>query len=125
MKDNNKWYTEIKAWKVEGEAFGSGPAKANVNPPNKVVGHRGSGLVNSYLGKDASTGTLTSPEITIERKHINFLIGAGKHEGETCMNLLVGGKVVGVMGILHPTVLASFDIGYPSSALEISIEPFV
>jgi beta-fructofuranosidase len=81
-------------WKVEGEAFGERPAVANVAPPNKVTGHQGKGLVNSFLGGDAPVGKLISPPFTIERGHINFLIGAGRHEGKTCMNLLVDGKVV-------------------------------
>jgi beta-fructofuranosidase len=81
-------------WEVEGEAFGARPAVANVTPPNKVTGHQGNGLVNSFLGGDAPLGKLTSPEFTIERGHINFLIGAGNHEGKTCVNLLVDGKIV-------------------------------
>ena len=43
---------------------------------------------------DSPFGTLTSPEFRIERKYIVFLIGGGDH-GNTCMRLLVGGKVVG------------------------------
>jgi len=81
-------------WKVEGEAFGSRPAVANVMPKNRVTGHHGQGLVNSYLGGDRTTGTLTSPEFTIQRKHINFLVGGGNHVGMTCIHLLVDGKVV-------------------------------
>ncbi len=82
-------------WTAEGTAFGTAPARANVAPPkNRVAGHQGAGLVNTYLGGDGATGTLTSPEFTVERKHINFLIGAGNFEGETCMNLLVDGTVV-------------------------------
>jgi len=81
-------------WKVEGEAFGSRPAVANVTPKNKVTGYQGQGLVNSYVNGDRTTGTLTSPEFTIERKHINLLIGAGNHPGQTCINLMVDGKVV-------------------------------
>lgn len=81
-------------WRVEGEAFGEGPAVANVRPRNKVTGHEGTRLVNTFLGGDAPVGILTSPEFTIERNYISFLIGAGNHEGKTCMNLLVDGKVV-------------------------------
>jgi len=82
-------------WTVEGKAFGDRPAVANVSPPkNKVAGHRGKGLVNSFLGGDAPVGRLTSPSFTIERDHINFLIGGGNHAGKTCVNLLVGAKVV-------------------------------
>lgn len=34
------------------------------------------------------------------------------------------GRQVGVFGVVHPEVLAAFDIENPVSALEISIEPF-
>jgi len=81
-------------WKTTGKAFGDGPARANVNPPNRVAGHQGQGLVNTFLDGDPSTGTLTSPPFTIQRRHINFLIGAGNYLEATCVNLLVDGKVV-------------------------------
>jgi beta-fructofuranosidase len=81
-------------WKVIGTAFGDGPARANVNPPNRVTGHQGQGLVNTYLNGDRSTGTLTSPPFTIQRRHINFLVGAGNFLEATCINLLVDEKVV-------------------------------
>jgi beta-fructofuranosidase len=81
-------------WRVEGEAFGQRPAQANVRPRNRVTGHLGEGLVNTFLGGDLPTGKLTSPPFAIERNHINFLIGAGGHEGKTCMNLIVDGRIV-------------------------------
>lgn len=81
-------------WKVTGDAFGQGPARGTLPNQMHVEGFEGKGLVNSYFKGDASTGTLTSPEFTIERKFINFLIGGGKHENETCINLLVDGVVV-------------------------------
>jgi phenylalanyl-tRNA synthetase beta chain len=31
---------------------------------------------------------------------------------------------IGRLGILHPGVLEKFEIGYPCSALEFSLEPF-
>src|SRR4051812_36587081 len=80
-------------WKTTGTAFGKGPAKGTLPNQMPVTGYLGKGLVNSYLGGDGSTGTLTSPGIKIERKYINFLVGGGKH-AKTCVNLLVGGKVV-------------------------------
>ena len=70
-------------WKVEGAAFGSRPAVANVSPGNRVTGQWDKGLVNSYLGGDVPTGKLTSPPFVIQRKRINFLIGAGNYPGET------------------------------------------
>ena len=54
-------------WTVEGEAFGTRPAVANVQPRNQVIGHWGKGLVNSYLGGDMPHGKLTSRPFTIER----------------------------------------------------------
>ena len=32
--------------------------------------------------------------------------------------------VIGSLGILHPTVLEKFEIGFPCSALEFTLEPF-
>ena len=81
-------------WKVAGEAFGPGPAHGTLEDQMKVTGFEGKGLVNSFYQGDKTTGTLTSPPFEIERKFINFLIGGGKYPGQTCMNLLVDGKVV-------------------------------
>lgn len=33
-------------------------------------------------------------------------------------------KVIGVLGILHPSVLEKYEIGFPCSALELTLEPF-
>ena len=33
-------------------------------------------------------------------------------------------QAIGVLGILHPTVLEKFEIGFPCSALELTLEPF-
>ncbi|MBN9517649.1 DUF4980 domain-containing protein, partial [bacterium] len=82
------------AWKAEGTAFGDRPARGTLPNQMPVTGFRGKGLVNSFRGGDAATGTLTSPPFTVERPYLNFLIGGGKHEGKTCLNLLLDGKVV-------------------------------
>lgn len=81
-------------WTATGEAFGAGPAKGTLPGQMQVSGFDGAGLVNSFYGGDDSTGTLTSPEFTIERRFIKFLIGGGKNSETTCMNLWVDGKVV-------------------------------
>src|SRR5579872_4174873 len=83
-----------EGWKTTGTAFGKAPAKGTLPNQMPVTGYLGKGLVNSYLGGDASTGTLTSPAFKIERKYLNFLVGGGKFPGKTCVNLLVAGKVV-------------------------------
>jgi len=81
-------------WKVEGEAFGTGPAKGTLGGQQAVTGFEGKRLVNTFLGGDRPVGTLTSPEFTIERDYLNFLISGGHHPGQTCVNLLVDGEVV-------------------------------
>jgi fructan beta-fructosidase len=79
-------------WTTTGTAFGPGPAQGVLPGQMAVSGYLGHGLVNSFYGGDAATGTLTSPEFKIQRHYINFLIGGGMHPGETCINLLVDGK---------------------------------
>src|ERR1035441_2308669 len=81
-------------WKVTGEAFGPGPAHGTLPSQMTVSGFRGHGLANSFYGGDRSVGRLTSPEFAIRRAYITFLIGGGGWEKQTCMNLLVGGKIV-------------------------------
>lgn len=82
------------AWTATGTAFGPGPAKGTLPGQMPVTGFRGVGLVNSFHGGDKATGTLTSPEFVIDRKYVSFLIGGGGFPGKTCLNLLVGGRVV-------------------------------
>ena len=83
-----------QGWTTTGTAFGKGPAKGALPGQMAVSGFQGKGLVNSFLGGDDATGTLTSSEFKLERNYLNFLVGGGKNEGKTCINLLVGGKVV-------------------------------
>ena len=80
-------------WKTEGMAFGTGPAKGAFGGQMEVAGFEGKGLINTCLGGDGPTGTLTSPEFPIERDYISFLIGGGGFKGKTCVNLLIDGKV--------------------------------
>lgn len=82
-------------WRAEGEAFGAGPARGGFAGQQPVSGYAGEGLVNSFLGgSDQQQGRLVSPEFTLERPWISFLVGGGGHRGRTCINLVVGGEVV-------------------------------
>lgn len=81
-------------WRAEGTAFGERPARGTLPGQMQVSGFEGKQLVNSFVGGDEATGKLTSPAFTIERPHLNFLVGGGKYPGETCLNLRVDGKVV-------------------------------
>jgi sucrose-6-phosphate hydrolase SacC (GH32 family) len=76
-------------WKTTGEAFGSGPRQGD----NGIWPYQGNRFAWSMNKGDASLGTLTSPEFKIDHHYITFLISGGNHPGETCINLLVDGKV--------------------------------
>jgi phenylalanyl-tRNA synthetase beta subunit len=39
-----------------------------------------------------------------------------------CGEVIVNGKPVGIVGVLHPDVISKFDINLPCAALEIDIE---
>lgn len=82
------------AWRAFGTAFGDHPARGTLPGQMKVDGFQGPGLVNSFLGGDKATGTLTSPAFRIERPYLRFLIGGGGYSNATCMNLLVDGQIV-------------------------------
>ncbi|MEI7699237.1 MAG: hypothetical protein WCK86_05535, partial [Planctomycetia bacterium] len=81
-------------WKVEGTAFGKGPARGALPGQMAVEGFSGSGLVNSFLEGDASVGTLESPQFVIQRRYITFLIGGGMNPEQLALQLLIDGKVV-------------------------------
>lgn len=85
---------DYQGWTPEGVAFGTAPAQGTLSHQGPVSSYKGKGLVNSFLRGDSSKGTLTSPEFTIKRKYMSFLVGGGHHEGEACMNLLIDGRVV-------------------------------
>ena len=82
------------AWTVTGNAFGPGPARGTLPNQMQVEGFLGGGLVNSFFGGDASTGTLTSPEFPIERRFLAFLIGGGKNEEQLALQLWIDGQCV-------------------------------
>ncbi|RYG46572.1 glycoside hydrolase family 32 protein, partial [bacterium] len=81
-------------WTATGTAFGTGPARGTHPGQMRVDGFRGKGLVNTYLGGDAATGTLTSPGFTIERKRIKFLLGGGQDAENLRVDLFIEGRVV-------------------------------
>lgn len=81
-------------WEVRGAAFGFGPAKGTLKDQQPVKGFEGAGLVNSFHGGDTATGVMISERFTIDRSFLTFLIGGGRHAGETCVNLVVGGRTV-------------------------------
>lgn len=92
-----------EGWKVEGTAFGRGPVKrsdipADLGDPGgtgeRIVHSHASAPGKSMVERNSHTGKLTSKLFKIERDFINFHIGGGAHRGQTCVNLLIAGKVV-------------------------------
>ncbi|TFC00926.1 MULTISPECIES: GH32 C-terminal domain-containing protein [unclassified Cryobacterium] len=67
------------SWTTTGSAFGTGPASGALAGQQPVSGFVGNKLVNSFVGSDTSTGTLTSPSFTIGSSYVNFLAGGGNH----------------------------------------------
>lgn len=80
-------------WLVEGDAFGSAPAKGTLPNQQEVSGYEGRFLANSFNGGDNTVGSLTSEEFIIERDYINFLIGGGMHQ-DTYIALMIENKIV-------------------------------
>lgn len=78
-----------------GPAFGRKPSTGTADGQQAVSGFLGQGLVNTFdpFG-DGLTGRLTSPEFKLNHNYIQFLVGGGGHAGQTCINLLIDGKVV-------------------------------
>jgi len=91
-----------EGWTVAGTAFGPGPVeKAKIPGYQGDVGGEGERVVNSHNTRnsedvgagDNHTGRLTSRAFKVERKFVSFYIGGGNNPGQTCLNLLVDGKV--------------------------------
>lgn len=53
-----------------------------------------------------------------------FLLDSTYFDGR-CAEVMCGGKRVGILGVLHPTVLQKFDLPMPCSALELNVEAFL
>jgi non-lysosomal glucosylceramidase len=98
------WSKEgYEGWTVEGTAFGKGPVrKKDVPGYQGDLGGDTPRVANSHASapgadvgqKDDALGTLTSKPFAVERNFIHLWIGGGNHAGQTCVNVLVDGKVV-------------------------------
>lgn len=82
-------------WTAQGDAFAA--VSAGTSPgQGTVAGFLGTGLLNSYTPEagDGATGTLTSPEFTVDRSALAALVGGGAHPGQEELRLVVDGEVV-------------------------------
>lgn len=91
--DNFDSWWEESNWTAEGEAF-SKEFSVSQGDTGITGWQRENFLYSADNGGNDATGTLTYSLFEIERDFINFLIGGGGFEGETCMNLIVDGEVV-------------------------------
>ena len=80
-------------WSVKGSAFGPAPHTGTSPGQQPVSGFFGKGLINTYRPDDGPQGEMLSRPFPIHRRYIGFLVGGGNHPGETCINLLVEGRV--------------------------------
>jgi len=79
----------IDDWKMEGDAFIECPSNAE-----GISGKEGKRFINSAHNRSSSQGKITSPEFTISKNCINFLVGGGNYPNDECVNLIIDGKVV-------------------------------
>jgi len=86
--------TDYGDWKATGTAFRSGPATGELLTKLEIENAGDFPVVSSEVENDAPTGTLTSPQFKIARKYISFRIGGGDYERDTCVNLLINGKIM-------------------------------
>jgi len=86
--------TNYGDWEQTGTAFNSGPASGDRLAKLGITNSRDNTVASSKLEGDGPTGTLTSPEFKIARNYISFLISGGDYEHDTCVNLLINGKIV-------------------------------
>ncbi len=81
-------------WTVTGSGQAAAPAAGKSPRQQAVSGWHGKRFINTFQPDDTPHCILTSKPFTITEPYIAFLIGGGRHKGATCMNLVVGGKVV-------------------------------
>ncbi len=85
---------DYEGWTVTGDAFGTTPVEGTLPNQQEVHAYSGKRLVNSYLGGDRTVGKLTSDPFDIDLPFMTLRVGGGLHPGQTCVNLVVNGKVV-------------------------------
>jgi beta-fructofuranosidase len=81
-------------WKTGLTAFGSRPARSAAATGTGAVGHGYATSAADPTKDGALRGFLESPEFTIERGYLNFLIGGGNHAFRAALSLWVDGRIV-------------------------------
>ena len=89
-------------WTVKGTAFGKQPATVGTVPKYQgKLKAKGQGFVNSHASakgelneRDDQKGKLTSPEFTVDRDYLNFLVGGGNNAKLVHVGLVIDGELV-------------------------------
>lgn len=78
------------AWVATGSAFGTAPLRNAAPRPLPFHGFEGQAVAGSPPGKEATTGTLTSPRFSLQRRYLNFLVwGQRNRPSEVGVDLLM------------------------------------
>ncbi len=83
-------------WESKGNAFGNGPYQSmDLGEKMRDKGFVG-GLVNSNINGNKATGSIISPDFTIQKKYLNFLIsGNAIYNAEDCnLRLVIDDSIV-------------------------------
>jgi len=86
--------TNFGTWQATGTAFSHGTAGPESWKKLEIENACDNTVISSEIEGDAPTGTLTSPEFRIKQKYIAFRIAGGDYEHDTCLNLLIGGRII-------------------------------
>jgi len=86
--------TNYGNWKATGTAFTLGPASGELLSKLEIENAGDNAVASSEIEGDQPVGRLTSPPFKIARNYLFFRIAGGDYEHDTCLNLLISGKVV-------------------------------
>ena len=81
-------------WKQIGNAFETTPFSQAELKQFEITNNQDNLVLSSKRQGDAPQGQLISAPFTISKRSIAFRVGGGNFEKRTCLNLIVGGKVV-------------------------------
>lgn len=82
-------------WQTQGSAFGLSPVHAKLDGmKDGFINFANDAFALSAHGGNDAVGTLTSPEITLDKDYLLFLIAGGNTPGKTAVQLLIDDKVV-------------------------------
>jgi len=84
----------IASWTATGTAFAQRTASGSLIRKLEIENAADDAVITSEVEGDRPVGTLTSPEFKIEKRYVAFRIGGGDYERDTCMDLMIRGKVV-------------------------------